>query len=54
MLFDVKNSIASSLEMSQEAKEYLSHMYGAAQYVIVDDVKKLPLKVADVYPQLTT
>ena len=37
-----------------EGQEYLSHVYGAAQYVIIDEVRKLPLEVADIYRRLTT
>jgi nitric oxide reductase activation protein len=29
-------------------------MYGAANYAVIDDVHKLPQKVADIYRQLTT
>ena len=29
-------------------------MYGHANWVEIDDVKKLPLKVADIYRRLTT
>jgi nitric oxide reductase NorD protein len=29
-------------------------MYGAAHYVIIDDVRKLPLKVPDIYRRLTS
>jgi nitric oxide reductase NorD protein len=29
-------------------------MYGAANYILIDDVRKLPLKVADIYRRLTT
>lgn len=28
-------------------------MYGAANYVVVDEVGKLPLKVANIYRRLT-
>jgi len=30
------------------------HMYDAANYVVIDEVKKLPLKVSDIYRRLTT
>ncbi len=29
-------------------------MYGAANYALIDDINKLPLKVSDIYRQLTT
>jgi nitric oxide reductase NorD protein len=28
-------------------------MYGAVNWTLVDDVKKLPLKVSDIYKRLT-
>lgn len=42
------------ITIDKEGQEYLPHMYGAAQYVIIDEVRKLPLKVADIYRRLTT
>jgi nitric oxide reductase NorD protein len=29
-------------------------MYGAARYIILDDVKDLPFKVSDIYRRLTS
>ena len=37
-----------------EARDYLPHMYGAVNWTLVDDVSRLPLKVADIYRRLTT
>jgi nitric oxide reductase NorD protein len=37
-----------------EARDYLPHMYGAVNWALVEDVKKLPLKVSDIYRRLTT
>lgn len=42
------------ITIDTEAGEYLPHMYGAASFVVIDEVRKLPLKVADVYRRLTT
>lgn len=42
------------ITIDKEARDYLPHMYGAAHYVIIDDVKALPFKVADIYRRLTT
>ena len=42
------------ITIDTEAGEYLPHMYGPASYVVVDQVRKLPLKVADIYRKLTT
>jgi len=42
------------ITIDKEANEYLPHMYGAVNYSVIDDVKKLPLKVSDIYRKLTT
>lgn len=42
------------ITIDTEAGDYLPHMYGPASYVVVDEVRKLPLKVADIYRKLTT
>jgi nitric oxide reductase NorD protein len=42
------------ITIDQEARDYLPHMYGAANWVLVDEVRQLPLKVADIYRKLTT
>lgn len=41
------------ITIDDEARDYLPHMYGAVNYTIINDVRKLPLKVADVYRRLT-
>jgi nitric oxide reductase NorD protein len=41
------------ITIDETARDYLPHMYGAANYVVIDDVKKLPLKVSDIYRKLT-
>jgi nitric oxide reductase NorD protein len=33
---------------------YLSHMYGSANYVFIDDIAKLPVKIPQIYRKLTT
>ena len=33
---------------------YLSHMYGPANYVFIDDIAKLPVKIPEIYRKLTT
>lgn len=40
--------------LDREARDYLPHMYGAARYVILDDVRQLPVKVTDIYRRITT
>ncbi|MEM7196651.1 MAG: VWA domain-containing protein, partial [Pseudomonadota bacterium] len=42
------------ITIDKEASEYLPHMYGHASYVVIDEVRKLPLKVAEIYRKLTT
>jgi nitric oxide reductase NorD protein len=41
------------ITIDDEARDYLPHMYGAVNYTIIDDVRKLPLRVADIYRRLT-
>lgn len=41
------------ITIDDEARDYLPHMYGAVNYTIINDVRKLPLKVAEVYRRLT-
>lgn len=42
------------ITIDDQAGDYLPHMYGAANYVVIDDVKRLPLKVSDIYRKLTS
>lgn len=42
------------ITLDREARDYLPHMYGAARYIILDDVRQLPLKVTDIYRRITT
>lgn len=42
------------ITIDKEGQEYLPHMYGAVNYTVIDEVRKLPLKVADIYRRLTT
>jgi nitric oxide reductase NorD protein len=42
------------ITIDREARDYLPHMYGAARYVVLDDVRQLPIKVADIYRRITT
>lgn len=41
------------ITIDKHGKDYLPHMYGHANWVEIDEVKKLPLKVADIYRRLT-
>lgn len=42
------------ITIDETARDYLPHMYGAANYAVIDDVAQLPLKVSDIYRRLTT
>ena len=42
------------ITIDNEARDYLPHLYGRVNWALVDDVKKLPLKVSDIYRRLTT
>jgi nitric oxide reductase NorD protein len=55
-LIEAKRSGVHSfcITIDKEARAYLPHMYGAAHYVIIDDVRKLPHKVPDIYRRLTS
>ncbi len=39
--------------IDQEARDYLPHLYGAVNYTVVDEVRKLPLKITEIYRRLT-
>jgi len=45
---------AYCITIDREGQDYLPHMYGAANYTVLDDVAKLPTKVADIYRRITT
>ncbi len=40
--------------IDRHGADYLSRLYGPARYTVLDDVKKLPLRVAEIYRKLTT
>lgn len=42
------------ITIDREARDYLPRLYGPARYTILDDVRQLPLKAADIYRRLTT
>jgi nitric oxide reductase NorD protein len=41
------------ITIDSEARTYLPHLYGDVNYVVIDQVAQLPLKVADIYRKLT-
>ncbi len=42
------------ITIDETARDYLPHLYGHANYVLIDDVKKLPYRISDIYRKLTT
>jgi nitric oxide reductase NorD protein len=45
---------AFCITIDEEGQEYLPHMYGAANYTVISEVAKLPLKVSDIYKKITS
>ncbi len=41
------------ITIDHEARDYLPNLYGPANWTLVDNVERLPLKVADIYRRLT-
>jgi len=42
------------ITIDKEAQSYLPHMYGAVNYIFIDDVRKLPNRITEIYRRLTT
>ncbi len=42
------------ITIDTEARDYLPHMYGTVNWTLIDDVRRLPLKVSEIYRRLTT
>lgn len=42
------------ITIDHQAKEYMKHMYGPANYIFIDNVRKLPLRMPEIYRILTT
>ncbi|MBI4753963.1 MAG: hypothetical protein HY778_00750 [Betaproteobacteria bacterium] len=40
--------------IDRHGADYLRHMYGPARYTVLDDVRKLPLKLADIYRRMSS
>jgi nitric oxide reductase NorD protein len=41
------------ITIDRDAGSYLSHMYGEAKYIVIDDVRKLPNRITEIYRMLT-
>lgn len=42
------------ITIDTQAKTYLPRMYGAVNYIVIEKVSQLPLKISDIYKKLTT
>lgn len=42
------------ITIDKEGPEYLPHLFGPAHYTVVDQIRQLPFKVADIYRRITT
>ncbi|MCU7828411.1 MAG: nitric oxide reductase activation protein [Candidatus Thiodiazotropha sp. (ex Myrtea sp. 'scaly one' KF741663)] len=42
------------ITIDEAGHDYLPHMYGGANYTVISEVEKLPLKVSDIYKKITT
>ncbi|OYV75556.1 MAG: hypothetical protein B7Z66_12355 [Chromatiales bacterium 21-64-14] len=41
------------ITIDDEAMDYLPHMFGAANFTVISDVRKLPYRVSDIYRRIT-
>lgn len=42
------------ITIDREAQFYLPHLFGAVNYIFIDDVRKLPSRITEIYCRLTT
>lgn len=42
------------ITIDHHARDYMQHMYGPANYIFIDNVRKLPLKMPEIYRVLTS
>lgn len=42
------------ITIDKEGQDYLPHMYGKANYIVIDEVRNLPVKVSEIYRKLTS
>jgi nitric oxide reductase NorD protein len=42
------------ITIDKQAHDYISHMYGEVNYIFVDEVRKLPVRLPEIYRVLTT
>jgi nitric oxide reductase NorD protein len=41
------------ITIDREAGSYIKHMYGAVNYVVIDDVRQLPHRITEIYRRIT-
>ena len=44
---------AFCITIDKDAEDYLPYLYGGANYVVIDDVRHLPVRLTDIYRRLT-
>ena len=42
------------ITIDRHGADYLGHMYGSSRYTVLDDVRQLPAKLADIYQRLSS
>jgi nitric oxide reductase NorD protein len=42
------------ITVDREARDYAAHLFGAVNYIVIDDPAKLPLRIPEIYRTLTT
>ncbi len=42
------------ITIDHQARDYMQHMYGPANYIFIDNVRKLPLRIPEIYRVLTS
>jgi len=42
------------ITIDEQARDYLPHMYGDANYLLIDNIGKLPYRISEIYRSLTS
>jgi nitric oxide reductase NorD protein len=42
------------ITIDEQARDYLPHMYGDSNFVVINDIQKLPYRISDIYRGLTS
>ena len=43
-----------SITIDRKAHDYIAHIYGEVNYILIDEVNKLPYRMPQIYRNLTT